>query len=87
MSELIRNEEIKDRESYIVIRITQNYTINRTALFETGRNRRKNKNHTRRRKLKWLRPEQIESSEQISKAKNVTLSEDVLTNQYLLQSI
>ena len=40
------------------VNATQNYTMNRTALFVTGRNRCKNKNNTRRRKSNWLKPEQ-----------------------------
>ena len=51
--------------------------MNRTTLFVTGRNRRKNKINARRRKLNWLRPEQQDLLEQLSKAKNVILPEDM----------
>ena len=64
--------------------------MNRTALFKTGRNRRKNKNNARRRKSNWLRPEQRELLEQLSKAKNVILPADMfnpvnLTDQQLTE--
>ena len=54
--------------------------MNRTALFVTARNRRKNKNNARRRKSNWLRPEQRESLEQLSKAKNLILQEDIFSS-------
>ena len=65
--------------------------MNRTALIVTARNRRKNKNNTRRRKSNWLRPEQRESLEQLSKAKNLILPEDIfssitLTDQQLTEN-
>ena len=68
--------------------ITQNSTINKTALFITGNNRRKNKNNVTRRKSNWLRPEQRELLEQFSHSKDINLPEDMfnpinLTDQQL----
>ena len=48
---------------------THNSIINRTSLFITGNNRCKNKNNTARRKSNWLRPEQRELLEQLSRSK------------------
>ena len=46
------------------VNATQNYTVNITALFVTGKNRLKTINNARRRKLNWLRPERRELLEQ-----------------------
>ena len=70
--------------------MTQNSTMNRKALFVTGRNRRKNKNNVRKRKSNWLRSVQPELLEQLSKAKNIILPEHMfnainLTDQKLTE--
>ena len=64
--------------------------MNRTGLFATCRNRCKNKNNASRRKSNCLRHEQRELLEQLSKAKNVILPEDMfhpinLTDQQLTE--
>ena len=69
---------------------THNSIINRTSLFITGNNRRKNKNNTARRKSNWLRPEQRELLEQLSRSKDIVLPEDMfnpinLTDQQLTE--
>ena len=69
---------------------THNSIINRTSLFITGNNRRKNKNDTARRKSNWLRPEQRELLEQLSRSKDIVLPEDMfnpinLTDQQLTE--
>ena len=56
----------------------------------TGNNRRKNKNNTARRKSNWLRPEQRELLEQLSRSKDIVLPEDMfnpinLTDQQLTE--
>lgn len=72
------------------VNTTENSAMNRTALFVTCRNRCKNKNNARRSKSNCLRHEQRELLEQLSKAKNVILPEDMfhpinLTDQQLTE--